>query len=433
MNVVPPSGPYRRRLSAIEEEEFVREPQMTVGWHYSVRGELDHEALVAAFTALRREYPDAAGRIEAVDDGFDLVVDGPEASAAAFVRIAQTGDDPVLNLDETLSVLDVVSDGDRHVVTFRCNHAIADGTRLAVLVARLWSLYTQAAQTGSVGEISAAGMPIPPHEVFASRGIVRGPSDGSERLAGVRWHGAWPTADEIPTGELRVLSKCFQLAPDVFAGLRMVAKQSNCTLHGLLVGAAAIVERELFTGLADDEPAPLGFGSFVDLRLRMAPPVGAAEVTNCMTVSYARLDVAVDSDPVELGRFAAEQLAADIADELLQQAPLHPPSAAFGEPWTVVNYLRSAPPAELPAALTLEDTVLVFEKGLNQIRGAVAAVQGGAPTPSLPVRMYVVYSVVDRLTVQVLDTPGFIPQEVRDRMDGRFAELLTGIARRAEA
>ncbi|MGL6234577.1 MAG: phthiocerol/phthiodiolone dimycocerosyl transferase family protein [Segniliparus sp.] len=408
------------------------DPPAIIGCGVSLNGPLDIAALTEAFGALRREFPDIAGRIEKADDGFDLVVDGPGKPAAELTRQfhqeIEKGVAADLDIGETLTALDVLTEGeDRHLAILRYSHTIADGTRATFLLFRLWSLYTQVVKDGSPDEIEARPVPASPEQALAERGIVKGPSSGEERLAGTRWHGAVPAVEDLPEGELRALRKRVVVEGDLL-NLRAIAKKLGCSAYGLVTAALVIAERGAFADVPDDEPVPLGLVSTVDARFKLSPPIAPADVTNCVSTLYKRLDLTRDSSLVDVARQLSDQLRDDVASGLIQQTVLQPDPSPGQGPAVAVNYFGDLPSPELPDGLTADLIESVFEFDLSLLRAVVAMLPPGSPPP-IPVGVsYYTGTFANKFGIEALNLPGLVPEQVVDGILERAIALLKSAA-----
>jgi hypothetical protein len=406
-----------------------------IGMSFLVRGSLDLHALAKAFEGLRKEYPVLSYWMEAADEGPRMVADGPGQPVEKVVRVVE-GDvrswlPPCLNIETSLSFLDVTSDNGRHRVTLWFDHAIADGANAIFLTVRLWSLYTRVVQEGSVGELTAHPVPKSPQQAMVERGIAPGSRTSAERLVGVRWSGSMPTAGSLPEGDLQPQLKRIQMNADAFSGLRRFAKEKGVTIHGLVAGAVALAEREAFLDLPKGEAIPLGLISPVNMRSRVSPPLGPAEVTNFLGHLVVRLLVHCESDPVDLAVVVAKQFRDDLDSGFLLGAMSLPSPTDTPGQWIAISNLQNVPIPTLPSDLVAEDFKILFENDMRQTRDLIAATPDDATLPAPAGSGYYVYTFAGVLSISLMNIPGSILLEVRDRILSRVVELLATMARQA--
>jgi hypothetical protein len=427
----------RRKLSAFEAN-FAKTAAGIMCVRFTARGVLHTDAMLKAFAALRTEHPELAGRLEPVEGGYDLVANRCEPSPVEkFVRVIQGDPDArlphELDISETLSGLDLVSQGERHLLVFWVSHCVADGFRAFYLAVRLGSLYTKLLEHGSAGDLLVQPLPKSPDQLLLERGAEK--SDAAfpfDRVAGIRWSGRMPKADDLPEGDLQPVRRQASLDPDTSAKLRAAAKKLDCTMHGLVAGAIAVAERSNFTDVPDGEQVLLCIASVVEMRGRVSPPVSPAEVTIFANWSLKRLDLANGSDPVAVGRSVAEQLREDLDSGILQQGLLHPPPENNLVPIIAVNNMGNIPFPPTPPELVIEGYDPIFEVDLNPLRAVVEALPEGMELPSPVGPFYVIYFYADMFHIDVWNIPGALPVEAQDRVLGRIVELLTSIAEGTE-
>ncbi len=308
-----------RTLSPIESFFALR--SITMWTSTRLRGKLDCRALGAALRALQDAYPVLRCRIRLSDAGFLLVSEG-EAEPALFVREEALPDVPPswpLAGGTGLIAVVVVSDGEEHWVSFGLHHAVADGRLAAHYFYWLWTAYTQIATTGRAPTTGPAPIPRAPEELLRERGVVQRDHSGVERLDGVVWGGqAVSGTGRFPVENQRLIL----LDRQTSAALRRAVKTRGLSMNGAVCGAIVKAERSLVAAAAE-EPIALGLKCVVDVRSRVDPPIGIAEVTNCLAMAYSRLVVDAASDPIEIGRRVVGDLNEGLASGLVQQQIYH--------------------------------------------------------------------------------------------------------------
>jgi phenolphthiocerol/phthiocerol/phthiodiolone dimycocerosyl transferase len=308
-----------RTLSPIESWHVAR--SMTMWMSVRLRGKLDCCALGGALRFLQDAYPVLRCRIRLSDAGFLLVSEG-EAEPALSVREEALPTIPALwplAEERSLVALDVISSGDEHWVSFGLHHGVADGRLAAYYYRWLWATYTQITTTGIAPIVTPAPIPRAPEELLCERGVVQLDRSGVERLDGVVWGGkALSNTAGFPVENQRRIS----LDQQTSAALRRAVKTRGVSMNGAVCGAIVKAERSLVVA-PEGEPLALGLKCVVDLRSRVHPPIGIAEVTNCHAMAYSRLVVNAASDPVDIGRRVVSDLNADAASGLVQQQIYH--------------------------------------------------------------------------------------------------------------
>ncbi|MGL6234578.1 MAG: phthiocerol/phthiodiolone dimycocerosyl transferase family protein [Segniliparus sp.] len=434
-----------RRLT-FSEESFVRPATMeTIGFGVALSGVLDVAVLTKAYAALRSEYPVLAARAEALEGGgFVFVTDEggatDEQGAAASVLERQRQWDfdelaePPLDGTKSLSLLQVDSDGDRHRVIFWLSHAIADAGNATFFLLRLWTLYTEAVQTGQIGDVVAHPLPSPPHEAMAERGFLPGdPPPYEERFKGIAWCGAMPSAAELAEADLRfALTGRVRLDRETSLGLQPAAKAAGASAHALVSAAIALAERGAFTGVARGDEIALGLLTPVDFKARLNPPLHVTEVTTLTGFSPVRVVVAADSDLVEIGREVSRQIKEDVGSGVAHRAAINPmpawASVGFSAPILVSN-IGAVPDLTLPAELVATDLRSNICKNFSGLPALLAAVPEGESLPFPEASMYLVMTFEDRISIEIRNMPGTISRQAQDGVLARISELLAGFVR----
>jgi hypothetical protein len=424
---------YRRQLSDFEEV-FVKHSRTFIGWSFALRGSFDIDALGKAFGALRVQHPELAGRVEAVGEVADLVVHSTSASAERFIRVLDEDADgqtaPALDINESLSSIDVRSQGDRHRVVLWLSHCIADGARAVFLTTALWSLYTRAVEQESFAGLPVFPVPQSPYQALTERGIRR--SDiafPEDRLAGTRWSGRMPKAGELADGKLRPVRRQARVEGGIAHRLRAAAKKLGCSTHGLVAGVVAVAERRVFSNVPDEELVPLGLITPVEMRARVEPPLDRSDVTNFMGTSCTRVEVSCGSDPWAVGRKVTEQLRQDRDSGILLQGMVHPPSPERAGAWVSVNSMGNVLDSKLAAGLAVEDVEFFFDVDIDMslLRMLFEAIPEEMELPAPMGSLYYVYSFSDVLRIDMWNFPGSISAESQDRVLAGIVELLTDV------
>jgi phenolphthiocerol/phthiocerol/phthiodiolone dimycocerosyl transferase len=414
-----------RTLSPIESWHVAR--SMTMWMSMRLRGKLDHSALGGAFRSLQDAYPVLRCRIRLSDAGFLLVSEG-EAEPAFSVREEALPEIPALCPlagEESLVAVEVISDGDEHWVSFGLHHGLADGRLAAHYYSRFWTTYTQITATGIVPIAVPAPIPRAPEELLRERGIVQLDHSGVERLDGVVWGGkAVSSTAEFPVENHRRIG----LDQQTSAALRRAVRTRGVSVNGVVCGTILKAERSLVAAPAE-EPVALGLKCVVDLRSRVDPPIGIAEVTNGFAMGYSRLVVNAASDPVNIGRRVTGQLNADLASGLIQQQIYHAVAdiGRIRAPVVFVTNVGEFGRFLLPDGLVVENVygcMEVDDRPREQVRWALEekGVQLGWASG------YEVSSYDGQLSVEARYPAGSFSTEEIDRLTAEIDALLCGVA-----
>jgi phenolphthiocerol/phthiocerol/phthiodiolone dimycocerosyl transferase len=267
------------------------------------RGDLDRDALVAAYHRLAGQYPVLTGRVRSTSVVHYLEADPGRSPQAVILP----GDEGTLrqqiydawDASKGVARLICVHGDDRGFVALRVDHSVFDAAMLAAILRQLWVIYTSLLG-GQETELAHR------HELPASpAGLL------NERWATIRSLAA-PSLD-LP--EMSDIHSCrIRLGEADTSALVDTARQRGSSLHGLLCGVVLHAQRaqSLVVG-----PAPMSCVSMVDLRNRIEPPVGVLEVANLFAHHKAELVVGATTDPVALGKQLRVQLEEAIAGQQL--------------------------------------------------------------------------------------------------------------------
>ncbi|WP_187288035.1 phthiocerol/phthiodiolone dimycocerosyl transferase family protein [Segniliparus rotundus] len=396
---------------------------------------MDTAALLRAFGRLREEFPLLAGRVLAVDDGFDFVVDESCKAPQDVVRLLRakpgTQVPPNLNPSSSLATLDVVTyDEDWHCVTPWCNHAAADGRLWLFLVQRLWSLYTQEADGAPESSLlpDAGRFPGAMEYLLAQRNIREGSITGEERLRGARWSGSPPRAGAMLAENFQLQSTRLQLNERLTTDLRALAARRSISMHGVVAGAVALAERAAFVDVPEGEPVPMAFISPVEMRARVVPPIAIDEVTNFMGTAYTQLEVSCENKLLELGKTLSDQLIADLKDGLILGAMASPTLPERGGVGVVLNNIGVIPSPSLPENLIAEDVAWSFYVEPGQMRSVLESMPKDAEVPMEVGSIYYFYSFCGMLNIDLMHMPGCASEQARKSLVRRVIQLLVETA-----
>lgn len=309
-----------RPLSVLESIHMLS--ANTLWYTFRVEGPLDLAVLRQAWDVLRAEHPVLAARISPSAGspgvplpGFELV--SPAAAPPGELVVHDHGAilaPRAIREGEEVALVDVIPQGEGHVVSFAVLHSVADGRLGYHWAGRLWSHYTDLVE-GPVPVVEPVPVPKPPEDLLAERGVKK--IDHGPRRAEL----VAPT--NLPDQKfVRPVRERVQLSAPTTSLLRRYAKSRGQTMHGLVAGAVATMMRRLLPS-ADGAAAPIALISPVDLRERFAPPVPIWGGTNVLGDAHAVVHARPDSDPAQLGAEVLAQLHEDLAAGIVHQDFFH--------------------------------------------------------------------------------------------------------------
>jgi hypothetical protein len=291
-----------------------------------------------------------------------------------------------------------------HVILM-LHHTIVDGRAGLALLDRLWRDYTALCQ----GETLQAEEPS-------------GPPASAERLLGAR--GAEPSADLMRRRDTfsAVLATAPQppklpLVPDrirldraATAELVGALRAEGLSVHAYVSGVATVALRAELGG--DPGPREMVCGCPVDLRSRVSPPVPLEGSTNFVSGVEARVLVAADADPKQVGSEVKARLDLAIASGEAEAAILDPDRFAVEEQVPVdlvVTNLGPIPEFTAPEGVRVTD----FR---------------GFTTTTMPaLLLFVVTSYGGRLSMEFTSPAGHLDAAQRARLVERTSALLHAV------
>ncbi|GAA1013802.1 hypothetical protein GCM10009551_100670 [Nocardiopsis tropica] len=410
----------RRALTPLEVPYVVT--NTTSSGSFIARGPIDADRLAAAYAALRREYPELTGRIEATAFGFDLVTpDVPLDEASAPVIVEQrpfAAGDVALGVqpDEALAAVQLVSDGDLHRVTLGVNHAVADGAHALFLNLRLWQLYTDPpAYAGPVTDLPAGPLDL------ADRLGASG-TPGQFTAVAVESAGVVPTPAAVDDGTFGF--ERIRIDEAATAAVRQRAKAAGVSVHGLLAGLIVTAERAELDR-PTDEAVSMAVFSPVDLRGRCDPPVEAAAVTNFAGSSTAPVAVRGDAAPEDIGRIVLDRLKSDLADGTVVAALTGAAGVLVtgGAPVRLSN-IGAIPAPAAPEEVTVLDFHTSSEVDIDRVRALVHSAPPEALAPLVGLH-YHALTFGGRLSIELRYAPGTLSPEAVQRIRTRIEAALT--------
>lgn len=397
------------RELAPSEARFVRHGTYT-GRSVVVQGELDIDALRAAFTALQREYPVLVCRIgeDGAGGGWLLRPIGHQGAVVQPGDIDEVRIPPEpMNPRHQLAYLDIVPGEDRSRVTLFVHHAVADAGHCIALFVRLWQHYTERVHPESVTDGATA---VEPHELPQSleyyavrRGARLSAISGLEAVSVPLSPADSAIPLDPPEDAPPTIARPERVLLDEASTRHIVAvgRHYGVSVNGLvtaaLLRAYAAGEAEAENGTGARVPAPLSCIYPVDLRTRFNPPIAAQEGTNMAGLAGFAAEIGPDTGFVALAKRIAARLNHDLAEGVIQQSVLHFPEF-FGTRrvystagHVAITNTGRVPELTTPPGLTLSDYEIVYVSAHPRpSTGSSAAVT------------FLVYTFADRLCVGIL-------------------------------
>ena len=405
-------------------EAFPAAGAMTIALRADVIGEVNADALRAAFGALHRRHPVLAGRIVATSDGFTLEVDADHKPVVHTVQIIAEGVwRPRVDQQDHVCAMQVGEQEDGgQFVALLVHHSIADGRQAIFYFQELWRFYGEIL-AGTDLDTTPHPIPPSPEQVLAERGIARLGTSILDRLGGTVWIGL-RRADFQPH-ELSLLRRRIRLDENTSRALRDAARLQGLTVQALVCGALVVSERVMLRGYDPEWPADFGVTMAVDIRERLDPKVSMTGGTNVIGSVAVRQTVAATSDPVDVGRSLIGQLHADLESGVALQTILHPEDMAgmadIGPTISVTN-IGAMPAFDTPPSLKIVDFRGIIE---SDFEAFIRHLEETGTRPQLG-SLYVVNTYAGQLSVEAIYPGGILT-------DAECDDIVAGAERRLRA
>lgn len=315
-----------RNLS--RSEEIFAETECFVGLGAHLQGQIDADALSAAFDALLEAHPVLVGHLEQSADGrHQIAVDDLVHPGIEVVEIDDpTGESPPVHLDQSESLihLRLTLCGGSAQPTLYVHHGLADGHHEFRLVEEMFSYYTDLVCTGRVGPVTVRSAPESLEAVLAQRGIHKQQRSGLERFMPAVFAYDLPPSRRAasnvkPASPMRVPMAACQMSERETQHLIAFGRAHRIGLNGVLSGVLLLAEWRL-RGRTN---IPVPYVYPVDLRYILSPPLSATACTNPLGVGTYLAEIDDSTDVVALGRDIVETFRADVAEGIVQQSLLH--------------------------------------------------------------------------------------------------------------
>ena len=355
-------------------EAMFAETKNFVGMASHLVGPVDVDAMSDAFAALLQAHPILAAHVERDRDGRhqfvvdDLVHPGIWVTGAEHGRSA-TAD---LRLDQNIALAYLrltlpsalrtsgSSPMDRRAeLCLYTHHCIADGHHQFVLLQELFSFYTDAVTTGSIGPVVAQPAPEPFEAVLAERGIQKQNRSGFERFIPALFAYDLPPSkkgtvgDVLPTPVPVPSARC-RLTKQETLDLVTFCRDHRISFNAAVSAAVLLAEWQI----RGTPNVPIPYVYPVDLRYHLAPPLGSTDSTNPLGVATYLAEIGPDTDVVNLARDIAATFRADLADGVVQQSLLHFRPQFVGNPPGLPDVVLATDNGPAPDIRTPENLVV---------------------------------------------------------------------------
>jgi hypothetical protein len=339
----------------------------------TLRGRLDIEALSAAFDAVTEAHPALRTRIVPDGEGFALDLLDEAARPRLSTRTGAADDAYATELNTPLSVGGPLSravlvsapEGDGHLFALSVDHTVVDGHSGIALHNEIWERYRALAE-GEERPGAADGTPgwaVPVSELLPAVDEAATTAYLERRVDEARRHPAELVAYDVtdPSAVEGRIEVCRLTLDEERTGrLRRTARTAGVTVHALVAAALLTTARRRLPG---GEPRALRCLSPVDLRSRLSPPVPALVMVPAVTSHLQALDVAPESDPVELARTVHSRLGEFVAGDgpyhEMRITPEIPRNPTLQLATVIATNMGVVPGPRLPEGLEATDVRLV--------------------------------------------------------------------------
>ncbi len=350
------------RKLARSEEGFAQTKTFH-GVTLSLAGPVDADAMSVAFDTLLQAHPVLAGHLELGPDGRHQIVTDDLLHPGIWVVEDDDGPSPGsggMRLDQRVTLVNLLlkTGARQSELTLFSHHSMADGSHQFSLIAELFSWYTGAVCTGSVGPVTAQPAPQPVEAVLHERGIPKQQRSGLERFMPAMF------AYELPAGGRKSVganpdlpspmpvARCSLTQPETRA-LAGFCRDRRLSLNAVVAAAILLGEWRV----RDTPNIPIPYLYPVDLRFLLTPPVTGTGCTNAVGLAAYLAEIDPETDAVDLARDISETFRADLSEGVIQQSLLHfnPEEVDLGLPTIVLcTDMGTMPDLPTPPGLEVE-------------------------------------------------------------------------------
>lgn len=394
-----------------------------------VVGPLDVEVLDAAWAVLRSEHPVLGGWLElgggnATAPQIDVALQVPVDPLKSSVHHRKLAQEPIafaLRPGTELALVDVVQRQGTFLVSLAVSHVIADGRLASYWFERLWSHYTDLT-SGVTPVVEPTPVPTSVEALLAQRGIGRSESY-VPRSAGAK-------QTKLPPVDLQVWSReRIRLSAGVTNRLRLKARETESTVHGLVAGAVAMLERRHMP-VASDRDIDLVVNSPVDIRNRLEPVVPVWGGTSVIGMAEAVLQVGLNSNAATLGKQVVKQLAEDLENGRVRESLLHTgedmDSDAASVPQILTTNIGVLPEIKTPTGVKITDFLGWVQFDSKALTATLQSSWRRVAPPGALWPMYIISTFQGRLGI---DMRLFLPADAADAWASELETLLVEITR----
>ncbi|MFJ9024927.1 condensation domain-containing protein [Streptomyces sp. NPDC102259] len=363
----------------------------------TLRGRLDIETLSAAFDAVTEAHPALRTRIVPDGEGFALDLLDEAGRPRLSTRTGAAEDAYATELNTPLpvggplsrAVLVSAPEGDGHLFVLSVDHTVVDGHSGIALHNEIWDRYRALAEgeerPGAAD--STPGWAVPVSELLPAVDEAATAAYLELRAAEARRHPAELVAYDVTEASAvdgRIEVCRLTLDEEHTGRLRRSARAAGVSVHALVAAALLTTARRCLPG---DGPRTLGCLSPVDLRSRLSPPVPALVMVPAVTTHLQTLDVAPESDPVELARTVHARLGDFVAGDgpyhEMRITPEIPRNPTLQLATVIATNMGVVPGPRLPKGLEATDVRLVPAReqyfpaaGRSPVMACVVAFEG---------------------------------------------------------
>lgn len=324
--------------------------------HYE--GSVDPIALRTAYQLLCCRHPILLGTVGDNEDGFNVAVrpDDPCAIVSLEGGEVELRREIHRTSRESLSVAKLIlAQGNGSGFLCLCvNHAFCDYAVLGTMFNELWEYYVSTVANKYINLQCRLSLP-----------------DSPETLLHERWKTSEthkPSTKNSHTKNNRssiIRERTLRLSSHDTAQVVKCSKENNLSIHSLVCSA---ILRSLRREESSSAPAPMVCRSAVDLRNRVAPPVGSTETTVFIGISRETVVIAKGTHPINIAESLHSQLNRAIATRELmmvwEPSPRREPSPLqphFRE--ILVTNIGVLKPLREPPGVNISDRMIGWLEG----------------------------------------------------------------------
>jgi hypothetical protein len=320
-------GSVIRKLA--RSEEMFAQSQTYFGATAVLTGEVDVDAMSAAFDALLQAHPVLAGHLESGPDGLHQIVADDFLHPGLWVTGGEgrpAAPTARMRLNQTVSLVNLrLHFADGHAeLTLYSHHCMVDGQHQFGLLSELFSWYTDLVLTGRIDPVVTQPAPRPLEVLLEERGIRKQSRSGIERFLPAMFAYELPPStrnsaggdpalpEQVPTARCR-------LTESETANVVTFCRTSKLSLNAVIGAAVLMAEWQI----RKTPNIPIPYLYPVDLRLLLTPPVEATESTNPLGIASYLATIKPDTQIADLAADIIETFRDDLSEGVILQSLLH--------------------------------------------------------------------------------------------------------------